>query len=169
MAEKEKKDAGAGETGRRGAPALVFLALGAILGGVGVVFAVPPQKVEVKIEQPPPQIVPVEHPDLLEFRFNPQTSAGKATGYVSFRFEYEVRDDRLPEAEKFVRAYWNRAKSNCLLLLQARTVRQLTSQQGQQVLTADLVDELEHSLFPGHVEDRVARVTRILWNEIRIQ
>lgn len=171
MADDKKKDGDGEEQGgkRKGLPALVLVAAGALAGGAGVVVAVPPQKVEVPVVAPPPGFVFLEHPDVMEFQFNPRTQAGKAWASASFYFVYRVREDLEEAAFESIRAHWNRAHSHILLLLGSRTVAELNAENGKRVLASDIVDELDATLFPGRGEAKVARVTEILWNKLIFQ
>jgi flagellar basal body-associated protein FliL len=173
VAEKDKKTEGeekAPEQPRKkGLPAIVMVAAGAVLGGAGVVFGVPQKKPEAVVEQPVLKDVQVQHPDLMEYAFNPRTDAGKAYASIAFYFVYEVREDREQKAFEQIKAHWDRARSNCLLLLKARTLRELNSENGQRILAKDLTDELNASLFPGIERDKMARVTEVLWSKFIIQ
>jgi flagellar basal body-associated protein FliL len=170
VAEDKKKEADAKAEGgkKRGLSAIVMVAVGAVLGGAGVVFAVPPKKVEVVVEKPPPRIQPIKHPDVVEITFNPQTEAGKGFASIKFKFTYEVREDLEQEAYKQVADNWDRARSNCLFMLGARTSRELGSDSGKRALVKDLTDELDHALFPddGH---KIARVSEVLVVDLMLQ
>lgn len=174
MADKKKddpkKDAGKdGEGKKKGLPAIALIAIGACLGGAGVVFAIPPKKVEVHVEAPPVKVIPVQHPDLMEYTFNPRTDSGKAYASLSFYFVFEVREDEEALAFDQIKLHWDRAHSNCLLLLKARTLRELNSENGQRVLAKDLADELNASLFAPKDGVKVARVSEVLWKKWMIQ
>ena len=172
MAEdKQKEDdgkTGAGQ-GRKGLQPLLLLAVGAALGGAGVVFAMPAKKVEVRVPEPVHEFVDVQHPDVMEHQWNPRTQAGRAYASAGFYFVYRVRDDREAEAFEAIKVNWDRARSNVLLLLKARTLVDLNSENGQKVLAKDLVDELDATLFPGRRAEKVAQVTEILWSKWMLQ
>jgi hypothetical protein len=157
------------EKPRKGIPAFVLVALGAILGGAGTVFALPAKQVEVPKEKPPARLIQVQHPDLMEYVFNPRTEAGKAAASMSFYFVYGVNEDREKEAFEQIKANWDRARHRCLLVLKARMVKDLNSDSGQLVLSRDLTSELDAALFPTSKGDKVARVTEVLWAKILFQ
>jgi flagellar basal body-associated protein FliL len=165
--EAEGKDGGG--AAKKRLPVVVWVAVGAMLGGAGMVVAVPPAKSEVVVEKPPPADIDVQHPDLMEHQFNPRTQAGKSYASAGFYFVYRVREDREQEAHAAIKANWDRARSNVLLLLRSRTVADLNADNGQLALSKDLIDELDASLFPGRDEDKVARVTEILWSKWILQ
>jgi flagellar basal body-associated protein FliL len=153
----------------KGLSAVVLVATGAVLGGAGVTFALPPKRVEVKVPAQAHELVDVQHPDLMEFQFNPRTQSGRAFASVGFYFVYRVRDDRENEAFESIRANWDRAVSNALQLLGARTLTELAAENGKRVLGKDLADELDASLFPGKKNEKVAQVTEVLWRRWILQ
>ena len=170
MADDKKKDGEGKEAPKKkGLPPLVLIATGAIAGGAGVVFARPPQPVEIKVQQPAHEYLTIQHPDLIECQFNPRTQAGKAFAQAGFYFVYTVRDDREGEAFESIRAHWDRARSNVLLLLGSRTMTELLADNGKRVLARDLTEELDATLFPGRKDEKVARVTEILFNKWMVQ
>ncbi len=171
MADDKKKDGEQKDDGKKkkGLPPLVLIAVGAAVGGAGVVFAVPPKQVEVKVEEPAHELLTIQHPDLIEFQFNPKTQAGKAYANAGFYFVYVVRDDREHEAFEAIKAHWDRARSKVLLLLAGRTMQELNAENGKTVLAKDLADELDATLFPGKRDEKVARVTEILWSKWMVQ
>lgn len=178
MAEKDKKEAAKKEPApkeaeapkaRKGIPALILVAVGAMIGGAGTVFALQPKKVEKKQEKPPVKQIQVQHPDLMEYVFNPRTETGKAAASVSFYFVYEVAEDREKEGFEQIKANWDRARGRCMLTLKSRMVKDLNSESGLQVLAKDLIVELDACLFPTSKGDKVARVTEVLWAKILTQ
>lgn len=171
MAEKDKKDAPKeGEPAKKkGLPAIVLVAAGAMLGGGGVVFLVPPAKVEVPVEKPVLKHIQVQHPDLMEYVFNPRTEAGKAVASFGLYFVYEVREDRETEAFEQIKTNWDRARSHCLVLLSARTLKELQGENAKRILAHELAEELDATLFPGPTDQRVARVVEVLWSRYMTQ
>lgn len=172
MVEEKKKDEEEkppAPAAKRKLPALVLVAIGAVAGGAGVAIAVPQRTVEVRVEPKPPAFVDVTHPDAIEHEFNPRTQAGKAFGRVAFKFVYTVRDDREKAAFDAIKVNWWLAKSSSLLLLKARTPAELNSESGQRVLEKDLLDALDKDLFPGKGEEKVARITKIVWDKFLMQ
>lgn len=162
MADDKKKEAEAkAEAGKKkGLPAIVLVAVGAVLGGAGVVFAVPAKKVVVPVEKKVLKIQPVKHSDVIEIAFNPQTDAGKGFANIKFNFEYEAREDLVETAEQQVSDNADRARSECLFMLCAQTSRDINSPSGKRAVAKELVDTLDKTLFPddGH---KVARVTSV--------
>jgi flagellar basal body-associated protein FliL len=155
--------------GKKRVPAVVLVAVGAMLGGAGVVLALPSRGSAVAIEKPPPKFVDVQHPDLMEHQFNPRMQAGNRFASAGFYFVYRVREDHEQEAFEAIKSNWDRARSNVLLLLRSRSVADLNADNGQVVLGKDLVEELDASLFPGKDDEKVARVTEILWSKWILQ
>ncbi|HLQ36577.1 MAG TPA: hypothetical protein VK348_02160 [Planctomycetota bacterium] len=171
MAEDKQKD---GEPKAEGGkkkvlPPLILIAVGAMLGGGGVVVGLPPKKIEVKVPEVVHKLVDVQHPDELAFTLNPRVENGKSYASLSFYFVYRVRDDHEPAAFEAIKTGWDRAKSNCLLLMRNRTLRELNSENGSRILAQELVEELDHTLFPGKRDDKVAQVTEILWSKWLLQ
>lgn len=165
MSDDKKKDADPkAEAGKKkkGLPPVVMIAVGAILGGAGAVFAIPPKKVEVKVEEKKHEFNLVEHPDKIEITFNPTESSGKAYCSVTLGFIYEVRDDREEEAIEAMKANWRRNIDRVYELLMARTVRELKSQEGRAILRRELGEQMDRTLFPGKGEAKVARITEVL-------
>lgn len=165
MSEEKKKDDQKADEGKKkkGLSPIVMIAVGAIVGGAGAVFAIPPKTVEVKVEEPHYELVDVKHPDAIEVTFNPRTMAGKGTGRVKFKFEYRVREDLEGQAFEQIKTHWEQAKSNALMLLKKRSMEELQSEVGMQILAKDLIDDLDRSLFAQG--DRIAKVVNILWIE----
>lgn len=170
MAEDKKKE-GDGKEGakKKGLPPVVLIAVGAAIGGAGVVFAVPPKTVEVKVQEPVHEWLQIQHPDLIEFQFNPRTQAGKAYASISFYFVYKVRDDREEEAFESIKSHWDRARSSVLMLLSSRSMAEINAENGKRVLSKDLADELDATLFPGKKDEKVASVTEILLSKWMVQ
>lgn len=173
MSEEKKKESEAkpddGKAKKKGLPALLFVVVGAILGGAGTVVALPKKSVEVKVEPPPLQFITLQHPDNMEFQFNPRTQAGRAYASVVFTFVYRVREDREDDSFESIKANWDRARSNVLLMLRSRSMTELNAENGQKILTKDLTDELDAALFPGKKSEKVAQVTEILWSKWMVQ
>lgn len=175
MADDKKKDGEAQPevAPKKRLPALLLVAVGAIVGGGGVVFAVPPKVVEVAVEPRLFEDVDVTHPDSVKVTFNPRTRAGKGTARAEFKFVYTVREDLEPEAFAAIGAAWEDAHSKALMLLKNRSMEELESDLGLRLLERDLVDELDRVLFPerpaGDAGGKVARVTRVIWREMLFQ
>jgi hypothetical protein len=175
VADDKKKD---GDGKADGAPkkrlrSIVLVAVGAIAGGAGVVFAVPPKVKEVIVETRRAEDVDVTHPDALKITFNPRSRAGKGTARAEFKFVYTVRDDRERDAFDQIKQNWDEANSKTLMLLKNRSMEELQSDLGLRTLERDLIDELDRVLFPALVRqsgpDKVARVSRVLWRDMLFQ
>ncbi len=167
MSDDKKKDADPkAEEGKKkkGLPPIVMIAVGAIVGGAGVVFAIPPKTVEVKVEEPVYEIVDVKHPDSIKVTFNPRTKAGKGTARVEFKFTYRVREDLEERAFEQIKANWEQANSNALMLLRKRSMEELQSETGMQILAADLIDDLDRTMF-ATAEPRIAKVVNVIWKD----
>lgn len=168
MSEDKKKDEQKPDEGKKkGLSPIVMIAIGAIVGGAGAVFAIPPKTVEVKVEEPHYELVDVKHPDSLKITFNPRTKAGKGTARVEFKFEFRVREDLEEQAFEQIKTHWEQAKSNALMLLKKRSMEELQSEVGMQILAKDLIDDLDRSLFAEG--ERIAKVVNILWIDWLLQ
>ena len=170
MSEEKKKDADPkAEDGKKkkGLPPIVMIAVGAIVGGAGVVFAIPPKTIEVAKPVVVYEVIDVKHPDSMKKTFNPRTKAGKGTARVEFKFVYRVREDREAEAFELIKANWEQANSNALMLLKKRSMEELQSEAGMQILAKDLIDDLDQTIF-GKGE-RVAKVANIIWIDWLLQ
>jgi flagellar basal body-associated protein FliL len=166
---KEEEQGQDGAKQKRGLPAVLLIAVGAMLGGAGVVFAVPPKTVEVPVSKPVYEIVDVVHPDLIRKEFNPRARVGKGVARVSFKFVYTVREDREQEAFEHIKEHWEQANSDVLLILKTRSMEELQAEAGVRMLEHDLIQALERTMFPGAKDERAASVTRILWNDWLLQ
>jgi len=74
-----------------------------------------------------------------------------------------VREDLETAAFEQIKTHWEQAKSNALMLLKKRSMEELQSEVGMQILAKDLIDDLDRSLFAQ--DDRIAKVVNILWIE----
>ena len=169
MAEEKKKEAdGKAEDGKKkkkGLPAIVMVAVGAIVGGAGVVFAVPPKVKIEKVQEKPHELIDVKHPDEILHEFNPKSrGAGRGIARMSFKFVYTVRDDHVDEAFEQIKEHWEDARSVTLDVFANRSWEELNSEAGRRMLEKDLIDELDRALFPAAKnEPKIARVTRVNW------
>ena len=172
MADDKKKEAdGKAEDGKKkkGLPPVVLVALGAALGGAGVVFAVPPKTVEVKAPVVVLATEQIEHPDKLEFRFNPRAETGKSYASVSFTFEYSVREDKKDAAFEAIKHGWGRARSQVTELLCGMTAQELQSPGGKRILAKSLIETLDATLFPTDGHEKVATVNLVNWCDYMFQ
>ncbi len=163
--DKKRESEGKTEGGKRkGLPAIVMVAVGAVLGGVGVVFAVPPKTVEVPVAPPEHEFCDVTHPDQIKHEFNPRTKAGKAIASIALKFVYTVRDDREQAAFEQIGKYWDDANSNVLRILKQYSMEQLQAESSIVVLEKELIDDLDRTLFPANGKgEKLAKVSRIVW------
>lgn len=169
MADDKKKEENNDEGKKKGLSPLVMIAIGALVGGAGVVFAIPPKTVEVKVETPPPEYLEVEHPDVILHTFNPRQRAGKGVAKVSFRFIYTVREDLKDEAYEAMKTTWNSATSKVLSVLRSRSIKELQSETGERILEHDLIETLNEELFGADEGEPVAKVTEIMWEQFLLQ
>lgn len=181
MADEKKKEDNPEEAKKKGMSPLVMIAVGAVLGGAGVVFGVPAKTVEVEVHAPPPTILDIKHPDVITKTFNPKTRAGNAVAKVSFRFRYECSEDVYDDAFAQLEENYDDAKHAVMLVLHRTSVQALQSETGLELLASELVRALNQELFGVHVETEVgapgegdghapiAQVTRILWDDIQLQ
>ncbi|MBL8754724.1 MAG: flagellar basal body-associated FliL family protein [Planctomycetes bacterium] len=178
MAEEKKKEGdGKAEEGKKkkGLPPIVLIAVGAIVGGAGVVFAVPPKVVEKPAEVKVYKTFDVTHPDVIQHEFNPRTKAGKSMVRVAFKFVYEVREDLEKAAFEELKKNWEEVRSRSLLLLKTRSFEELNSEAGVRILENDMITELDRILFPmgetvhANGSNKVARVTKVLWDKWLMQ
>lgn len=166
MADDKKKDSdGKDEEGakKKRLPGIVLIAVGAALGGAGVVFAVPPKVVEVEVEQPRFELIDVEHPDVLEFTFNPTSKTGRGIASFKFRFVYTVREDLEEEAFDRIKERWAQANSNILMILSNRSMEELRTESGIRMLEKVVIDDLDRTFFQAHEDSKIAKVARLLW------
>lgn len=172
MAEEKTKTADSpaeGANKKKGLPPLVLIAVGAIVGGAGVVFAVPPKTIEVAQPVKVYETLDVTHPDPIQHEFNPRTKAGKGIGRVALKFVYRVREDQEAAAFEQIKEHWELANSNVLLLLKTRSMEELQSESGVRMLEKDLMDDLDRTLFPEQNGVKLARVSRVMWSKWLMQ
>ena len=167
MADDKKKDENEdGKKKKKGLPAIVMIAIGAIAGGAGVVFAVPPKTV---VKEAPPRVfedVFITHPDVIKKEFNPRQRAGKGVARVSFKFVYKVHQERGTDAVQkaafeLIKENWDKANSTALELFRSRSIAEFNSDNGTALLKHDLMEGLNKTFFAG--ENPVAQVTDVMW------
>ena len=168
MAEDKTKQGGPAGA-RKTLLSVTLVALGAIAGGAGVVVAVPPKTVEVQVKEPVYEVVDVVHPDPILHEFNPRTKVGKGIARVQLKFVYTVREDREQQAFARIEQQWEQVISNVLVLLKSRSMEELRSEVGVAMLEKELIDDLDRTLFPGKGDQKVARVTRVMWSKWLLQ
>jgi flagellar basal body-associated protein FliL len=163
---KKKETDGKGEAAKKkGLPAIVLVVAGAVIGGAGVVFAVPPKEVVKEVAPKPVEIVDFEHPDVLKCTFNAKSKTNRVV-LVEFRFVYTVAKDLEQKAFEQVKERWSTSKSEIYKLLKSRPLEEYESERGILCLEKDMIDDLDHNLFAGHKDGKIAEVTRILWTNI---
>lgn len=147
--------------------AMILVALGAGLGGAGVVlFTSPAEQKEEDVSSKAPEYQLVEHEDIMKFLVNPQTDrGGRITARIGFRFVYKRDKHQAKKTLKSIRDYWNKAYSRCLMVISSQNVKFLSSTEGKQSLRKMLVSELTLTLFP----QKLAIVEDILWTEYFLQ
>ena len=155
----------AGKVKKKAVPAFVMVAVGAVLGGAGVVFAVPPREIKVAEAKKPLELVDVTHPDYIEHAFNPKSKAGRGIATMKFKFVYTVREDLEHEAFEQIKVNWDLASSNTLCILTNRSIEEFNSEAGLRILEKDLIDDLDRTVFPTVKGEKIARVTRVIWNK----
>jgi flagellar basal body-associated protein FliL len=169
VADEKNKEVAEGDGKKKGGMMpLVLVAVGAIAGGAGAVFATPKPE-PIVVHTPPPQIVERDIEDVMSFVFNPQTKAGRAAVSCEFTFTYQVLEDRENEAVDLMEKNWKRAYSNVLLLLAATSNEELRTPSGKVDLARSIAAELEVSFFPGPEDNRVAKITDVLWEKWIVQ
>lgn len=169
MAEETRKQGEARAGGRKTLLSIILIALGAMAGGAGVVVAVPPKTVEVVVREPVFEFVDVVHPDPILHEFNPRSKVGKGIARVQLKFVYTVREDRESKAFARIEQQWEQVISNVLVLLKSRSMEELRSDVGVAMLEKELIDDLDRTLFPGKGDQKVARVTRVMWSKWLLQ
>lgn len=164
--EKEAKHPPEGEAKKKGGlKPILFLVVGAMVGGAGVVFMVPPKEVVKVVGPPQPQWEQVELPDPFVYTINPRVERGYKTALIEFFIVY--KQDKLKEAEvsKAIKTNWSRAYSRCMEVLKNTPAPVFNTMDGLQKLRARLREELSASLFP----DGLASVDDILWKKVLVQ
>lgn len=191
MAEENKEPEAVAKK-KSGLLPILLVAVGAAIGGAGVVLLSPKPK-PVEHGPPAPEIVAYEHPAVLEFTFNPQVKRGYKTARVEFKFVYEA-DRKAVEGEhaaaggegaggghggggepagpehlapvpQAIKTYWNKASARCFEVLSSQDVETLTTPDGKKYLKRLLIDELDATLFP----DKQARVIDVYLMKVFVQ
>ena len=190
MAEDKDKAKGKGKDeapAKKRLPPVVLVLLGAMVGGAGVVFMAP-QPEPIPHGPPPKDIRLYDHPEPMEFMFNPVAERGHHQARVSFVFTYkadshdvELHTDgagggghgggsdaapaALPPVLLAIKTNWNRAYSRCLEVLANEKAQALNDPDGKRRIKRRLIDELSATLFP----DGIATVDDILWKGFFVQ
>ena len=146
-----------------------LIAVGAMAGGAAVVVAVPKKTVDVQVREPVYELVDVVHPDPILHEFNPRSKVGKGIARVQLKFVYTVREDREQKAFARIEQQWEQVISNVLVLLKSRSMEDLRSDTGVAMLEKELIDDLDGTLFPGKGDQKIARVTRVMWSKWLLQ
>mgnify|MGYP001399944232 len=172
MADDKKKEESEEGKKKKGLPAFVMIVIGAIAGGAGVVFAVPPKTIVKETPAPVFEYLRIRHPDLIKCEFNPKARAGKGVARVSFKFVYTVYQEKgtteVEEAAfKLIEEHHEEAHSIALELLRSRTVQDFNAPSAMTLLKHDLMEGLNDLFFPG--EKPVAQVTNVFWKDWLMQ
>tara|TARA_R110002072_G_scaffold174303_1_gene329289 strand:- start:1515 stop:2051 length:537 start_codon:yes stop_codon:yes gene_type:complete len=171
--DNKKEETGEEAKKKKGMSPVIMIALGAIIGGVGVVFAVPPKTETIVAPPPEYEEVHITHPDLIKHAFNPRQRAGKGVMKISFKFVYTVTQDKTKHdvehaAFEQIKQNWDRANSAALQLLRSRSYEELNSESGATILEHDMLEELTQMLFKKDLSDGqepIARVTELIWKD----
>ena len=148
--------------------AMILAALGAGLGGAGVVLFTSPSGKKEETGHRAPEYQLVEHEDIMKFLVNPQTErGGRITARIGFRFVYKRDKHKAKRTLRSIKDYWNKAYSRCLMVISNQDVKFLSTDEGKQTLRRALVGELTLTLFPP--PDKIAIVQDILWTEYFLQ
>lgn len=172
MADDKKKKEGDKEGKKKGLPPIVLVAIGAALGGAGMVVMSPtPAPVESQHLPIVPVKVLTEVDKTVEHSFNPNTDRGKSMASVSFRFNYVTLEPDSAAAEEAVKHNWDRMSSSVLLLLSAQTPEQIKSTKNSLHLEKQLREAMTLSLFPPQEGEKtgIAVVKEILWRKKFVQ
>lgn len=166
MAEdKEKKDNEDEGGKKKGLPPIVLVAVGAALGGAGMVFMSPAPEEHHEPAEPEPEYKLLEHPDVIKLHFNPRQDRGSMMARVEFRFVYKL--DMMDEAAalKSIKDHWNQMYSRILLRLSRETPQGLKDPDNRAHIENDLITEMSLTLFP----DGEQVVKQILWKDFYVQ
>lgn len=172
---------------RKGVPAVVFVLVGAVAGGAGMVWLSPTPAPTTETTHAPDVRV-FDHPDPMEFLINPISDRGSRTAMIHFLFSYRAATedvegkheadgggegghagtpalDDLPPVPREIKLNWNRAVSRCIEVLSSQRVDTLMDPDGKRMVKRMLIDELSATLFP----DGKAKVDDILWTKFVVQ
>jgi len=169
VADEKNKEEKADEPKKKAMSPLVLIAVGAVLGGAGVVVGVPPKVVEVPVEHHAPEIVDWEGPFEIAATFSPRTRAGQTVAKVSFSFVYRCSEDVVGDVHAQIEASKAHAKSAVLLVLHETPAKSLRSKPGLEMLESQLIEVLNQEFFDSAKGEHAAQVTKILWEEIQVQ
>ena len=95
--------------------------------------------------------------------------AGKGTARVSFKFVYTVREDLEEQAFEQIKENWDKAKDHVIVILKSRTLEELQSEVGMQLLKHDLMQDLDATLFPDVGHGKPAEVSDLFWDDLLFQ
>ena len=173
MAE-EKKDAG-DEPEKKGGimKPLILVAAGAVLGGAGVVVAVPkedPNAHSKEVKDPGSKRLLC--PDPFAMTFNPRVNSGKALASLKIKFVYEVKwhshdekeqHEQLAEVNGFIKTHWDEADAAIQRILRNTHIDTFQGDEAELLLKEDIKDELMYRLFPvNEADERVAEVVSVM-------
>ncbi|MFT4512146.1 MAG: flagellar basal body-associated protein FliL [Planctomycetota bacterium] len=172
--DKKKEDQGDEAKKKKGLSPVIMIALGAIVGGAGVVFAIPPKTETIVAPAPEFEDVHVMHPDLIQQTFNPKQRAGKGVMKMSFYFVYTLTQEKGKAdiehaAFELIVKNWKRASSDAGSVLRSRSYEELSSESGMKLLEHDLLEALTEAMFAHDLpegQEPIARVSEIMVNEL---
>lgn len=152
---------------KKGLPPIIMIAVGAIVGGAGVVFFSPKPKPVVHEAPKEPEYEEVQFEDKMTFSFNPRSERGRGQGKLSFFFVIKMKKDPKDEekVKHLVKDGWERARSRVFEILTTQSVTGLQSSEGKLQLRRLITDELSVTFF----RKGEAVVTTIYWDEFFIQ
>ncbi|MCB9872242.1 MAG: flagellar basal body-associated FliL family protein [Planctomycetes bacterium] len=177
MADDKAKEGAAEDAGKKSGgimKPLIMVAIGAALGGGGVVMMTKPVEKHGEHEAPQPVMKVVHHPDEMKYVFNPVMERGSTTARIGFKFDYLVEEQNLDRAFQSVKVRWDLAKDRCIDVLTQFKSKELKTAEGKKLLRRRLVDELTMVFFPEELQSdgskaRVAVIENILWTEFFLQ
>lgn len=170
MAEEEKAEPETDGKKKGKLMPLILVAVGAALGGGGVVLTTKPALEQGKDDNRPSKLIIVHQPDEMSFTFNPITNKGMKTARVRLKFDYQVDENFKDGAEEAIREKWDLAYSRCNEVMMQQKSEVLKTPEGKRSLKRLLVDELTLAFFPEDSKgERIAIVKDVLWMEFFIQ
>ena len=152
---------------KKGLGPIIFVVVGAALGGAGVALLAPkPKPVEHKREKEP-ELVHVQCADKMEFTFNPKVERGRMTAVVSFYFVVRHRDDKKDEehVNRLIKDNWERGRSRVLEVLMSQSAAELQAPDGKKHLRKQICDELTVTFFISGE----ALVDDVYWDKFFVQ
>jgi flagellar basal body-associated protein FliL len=168
LAEDKKADAGgdAGKTSKKRMNPLVLVAVGAAIGGAGVVAFLPKPAPVVHVDEGPKWEI-VGYEPAMTLTFNPRVERGSAP-IVRVTFRIDVKQDarKAADVRKAMTERRDRMKHRVLMVLRDQPLQIFTSgSDGTNILTKRLITELNAELFPTGL----AQVDDIVYDDIYVR